>query len=96
MGNVAEFRKEAYGSLPNGATSGSGGGDMSDLETRVTRIEGKIDNIYTHFATKADVMALNASFEKSLRLVIMWNVGTVIASTGIVATIVFAILRYGA
>nr|VFK41040.1 MAG: hypothetical protein BECKSD772E_GA0070983_100915 [Candidatus Kentron sp. SD] len=69
---------------------------MSDLETRVTRIEGKIDNIHTHFATKADVMALNANFEKALRLVIMWNVGTIIASTGIIATIVFTILRHGA
>jgi len=82
---------------------------MSDLEIRVERLESdrqemkldireiktKMETAFPDFATKADVMALNASFEKTLRLVIMWNVGTVIASTGVVATIVFAILRYG-
>ena len=61
--------------------------DVSEMKTDIAGIKARLDSTLPNVATKDGV---KAEVEKMGRLVIMWNVGTLIA----VAAIVFGILRY--
>jgi len=97
--NVVTIRPENF----TDDFGGSDEGNMDNIEKRIEKLESNMEEVklnvqeiktgmeaaFTTFATHADV-------ERMGQIIIMWNVGTMIATAGIVATTIFAILRYSA
>jgi hypothetical protein len=78
---LAEYR-ELKAIIPNLATKA----DLEAVRTDVESIKAEIP----HLATKADIETVRTEVHRIGMIIIMWNVGTIIATAGIV----FAILRF--
>ena len=67
---------------------GRGGGPMPpDLEGRIRQLEQDVAVIRSNHATKADIANLRADMHDLNRQAIMWNVGTLIATAGVILAI---------
>ena len=72
------------------AVGGNGGGGGNDLRERVARIEGQLESILPHLATKADIESIRTEIKDSTNTQLKWFISTILG----IATVVFVIARY--
>ena len=108
MDKVMSFERRTDTEEERTSNVSSGGGGMDSLERRVERLEidvrevkieiakmnTRMDIAFPTFATREDLMAVRAEIEKMGCIIIMWSVGTIIATAGIVTTISLTLSRY--
>nr|VFK17578.1 MAG: hypothetical protein BECKLPF1236A_GA0070988_101746 [Candidatus Kentron sp. LPFa]VFK32760.1 MAG: hypothetical protein BECKLPF1236C_GA0070990_101805 [Candidatus Kentron sp. LPFa] len=75
--------------------------DMREVKIEIAKMNARMDAAFPTFATREDLMAVRAEIEKVRgeiermgRIIIMWSVGAIIATAGIVTTISLTLSRY--
>nr|VFK67059.1 MAG: hypothetical protein BECKUNK1418G_GA0071005_11243 [Candidatus Kentron sp. UNK]VFK72488.1 MAG: hypothetical protein BECKUNK1418H_GA0071006_11183 [Candidatus Kentron sp. UNK] len=82
--------------------------DMREVKVEIAKMNARMDAAFPTFATREDLMAVRAEIEtvrtevekvrgeieRMGRIIIMWSVGTIIATAGIVTTISLTLSRY--
>jgi hypothetical protein len=100
MGNVVVgYHPRSTGSDPS-VGSGSGGGNVDDILTRLGAVEISVSEvkaqvstilgIIPHLATKADVIAVKADMSAMETAIIKWIIATTLAT----AALAFAIAKF--
>ncbi len=59
------------------------------VEERLARLETEMK----HFATKADLAAINTALERHFNRLLRWGLGIMITATGALSALIFGILR---